>query len=79
LICQDFSNILLARRGGVAYHSSVQLYKAPRQMLLGELQQRIAQAQRNKKELLLDPPLFGDGPVRGDGEQLRRPTPQRHA
>ena len=30
-----------------AYHSSVQLYKAPKQMLLGELRQRIAQAQRN--------------------------------
>ena len=43
-----------------AYHSSVQLYKAPRQMLLGELQQRIAQAQRNEKELLVDPALFGE-------------------
>ena len=43
-----------------AYHSSVQLYKAPRQMLLGELQQRIAQAQRNEKELLVDPALFDE-------------------
>ena len=43
-----------------AYHSSVQLYKAPKQMLLGELQQRIAQAQRNEKELLVDPALFGE-------------------
>ena len=43
-----------------AYHTSVQLSKAPRQMLLGELQQRIAQAQRNEKELLVDPALFGE-------------------
>ena len=43
-----------------AYHTSVQLYKAPRQMLLGELQQRIAQAQRTEKELLVDPALFGE-------------------
>ena len=32
-----------------AYHSSVQLYKAPKQMLLGELQQRIARHSATKR------------------------------
>jgi pristinamycin I synthase-3/4 len=41
-----------------AFHTSIELSKAPDAMLLGELQQRIAQARRTEKELVLDPALF---------------------
>src|SRR4029077_7352596 len=43
-----------------AFHTSVQLHKASGQMLVEELQQRIGQAQRNDKELVIDPALFGE-------------------
>jgi pristinamycin I synthase 3 and 4 len=38
-----------------AYHTSVQVYKAADQMVLGELQQHISQAQRHEEELVVDP------------------------
>jgi len=41
-----------------AYHASVQLYKALDEMSLEELRRRTHQAQRNEKELALDPVLF---------------------
>jgi pristinamycin I synthase 3 and 4 len=41
-----------------AFHSSVELYKAPEEMSREELQERISQAQRNETELLLEPALF---------------------
>jgi pristinamycin I synthase 3 and 4 len=43
-----------------AYHSSVQLFKAPEGLPVAELKQRIGQAQRNDKELVVDPALFGE-------------------
>ncbi|HYP26349.1 MAG TPA: amino acid adenylation domain-containing protein, partial [Blastocatellia bacterium] len=46
-----------------AYHASVQLYKAPDEMSLGELKQRVRDAHRNEEELTVDPALF---------EELRR-------
>src|SRR5262249_47355727 len=41
-----------------AYHTSVQLYKAPDETSLGELRQRIRQAERHEEELVVDPRLF---------------------
>ena len=41
-----------------AYHASVQLYKAPPEMPLEELRQRINKAQQSEEELVLDPVLF---------------------
>ncbi|MCA1702416.1 MAG: condensation domain-containing protein, partial [Actinobacteria bacterium] len=43
-----------------AYHTSVQVYKAADQMVLGELQQHISQAQRHEEELVVDPVLFDE-------------------
>lgn len=41
-----------------AYQTSVQLYRSSRELKLSMLQQRIDQAIRNEKELLIDPRLF---------------------
>ena len=41
-----------------AFHSSVQLAKAPQEMSLTELRSRIQRSVREEKELLLDPSLF---------------------
>src|SRR5205823_3618167 len=43
-----------------AFYTSVELFKAPDTMLLGDLQQRIAQARQNEKELVIDPALFAE-------------------
>ena len=43
-----------------AFHTSVQLYRAPGETRLGDLQQRIGQAQRSEKELVIDPALFNE-------------------
>jgi amino acid adenylation domain-containing protein/FkbM family methyltransferase len=43
-----------------AYHTSVQLYRAAAETSLRELLQRIGQAQRHDKELVIDPSLFGE-------------------
>ncbi|HEY2306853.1 MAG TPA: condensation domain-containing protein, partial [Streptosporangiaceae bacterium] len=43
-----------------AYHTSVELYRSPGELPLGDLRQRIGQAQLNEKELLVDPALFSE-------------------
>src|SRR5262249_20652432 len=43
-----------------AYHASVQLHKAPDELSIGELQQRVRQAHRNEEELAVDPGLFAE-------------------
>jgi amino acid adenylation domain-containing protein/non-ribosomal peptide synthase protein (TIGR01720 family) len=43
-----------------AFHTSVQLAKAPAELTLAELAQRIRQAQRQDKELVVDPALFSE-------------------
>jgi thioesterase domain-containing protein/ubiquinone/menaquinone biosynthesis C-methylase UbiE/acyl carrier protein len=43
-----------------AYHTSVQVFKAPEELSLAELQQRIGQAQGKEEELLVDPALFSE-------------------
>src|SRR5262249_44813100 len=43
-----------------AYHTSVELSKASPELALGELRQRINQAQSHDKELVIDPALFGE-------------------
>src|SRR5262249_8437142 len=43
-----------------AYHASVQLYKAPDELTLSEIEQRVEQAKRHDKELVIDPALFED-------------------
>ena len=43
-----------------AFHTSVQLYRAPGETPLADLQRRIAHAQRSEKELVIDPALFSE-------------------
>ena len=43
-----------------AFHTSVQLYRAAGETPLDNLRQRIAQAQRSEKELVVDAALFSE-------------------
>ena len=43
-----------------AFYTSVELFKAPDALSLGELQQRLAQARHSEKELAVDPALFAE-------------------
>ena len=43
-----------------AFYTSVELFKAPDALSLGELQQRLAQERHSEKELVVDPALFGE-------------------